>query len=362
LRATVPKEKREPPRGQNARVSTDLHAWLRERGASEAEIERAEQEGWLPLLALDRQLMPGEQRYDVDEVAARAGTDRDTAQKLWRALGFPDVQPGIRAFTDRDVEVLQRALQYGGAVDLVSLLRRARVISSALARVADVEADLVAEEVQQLRRAGVDEHEVAERLLREIDWSTVQELLDYVHRLQLRASLWRRLARGTDDTMVDLAIAFADLSGYTALTEQLEPARLLQLVNRWETLAHDTVAELGARIVKTIGDEVMFVGLPDAVAHAALALVRRAGGYPELPSVRAGVARGPVLARDGDFYGPVVNLSSRLTDIARAGTVLASASMHAALQNDKTIAWKPIGTRHVRGIGDVLIYEMSPAS
>jgi class 3 adenylate cyclase len=69
-----------------------------------------------------------------------------------------------------------------------------------------------------------------------------------------------------------------------------------------------------------------------------------------------------VLARDGDFYGPVVNLSSRLTDIARAGTVLASASMHTALQNDKTIAWKPIGTRHVRGIGDVLIYEMSPAS
>ena len=346
---------------KNARVPTDLHAWLRERGASEAEIERAEAEGWVPLLALDRLLMPGEQRYDINEVAERAGTDPDTALRLWRALGFPDVGAGIRAFTDSDAEVLRRALRYGEPVEMVSLLRRARVISSAFARVAAVEADLVAEEVQQLRRAGTSDADVTERILRDIDWPTVQELQDYVHRLQLRAALWRRLARGTDDTMVELTVAFADLSGYTALSERLEPARLLQLVSRWETLAHDTVAEMGARIVKTIGDEVMFVGLPGSVARAALALVRRAGGYPELPSVRAGLAHGPVLARDGDFYGPVVNLASRLTDLARAGVVLASASVHAALQNDSTLSWEPIGTRHVRGIGDVLVYELSPA-
>jgi adenylate cyclase len=158
--------------------------------------------------------------------------------------------------------------------------------------------------------------------------------------------------------MVDLCIAFADLSGYTALAEQLEPARLVQLISRWETLAHDTVAELGARIVKTIGDEVMFVGLPDTVAHAALALVRRAASYPELPPVRAGVARGPVLARDGDFYGPVVNLASRLTDMADPGCVLVSESVHAVLGKDATLRWEPIGVRHVRSIGDVMVYEM----
>jgi adenylate cyclase len=343
-------------------VTTDLHAWLRERGASDAEIERAEAERWLPLLALDRMLMPGEQRYDLSEVADRAGTDPNTARRLWRALGFPDIELGIPAFTDYDIQVLQRAVRYAEPLDMVSLLRRARVISSSFARVAAVEADLVAEELLQLRRAGVSEDEVAQRLLRVLDWSTVQELQDYVHRLQLRAALWRRLALGSDNTMVDLTIAFADLSGYTALTEQLEPARLVQLISRWETLAHDTVTELGARIVKTIGDEVMFVGLPHQVAHAALGLVRRAGGYPDLPSVRAGVARGPVLARDGDFYGPVVNLASRLTDLARAGVVLASASLHDALKDDGTLAWKAVGTRHVRSIGDVLVYELSPAS
>jgi adenylate cyclase len=161
--------------------------------------------------------------------------------------------------------------------------------------------------------------------------------------------------------MVDLTIAFADLSGYTALTEQLEPARLVQLVSRWETLAHDTVAEKNARIIKTIGDEVMFVGLAEPVAHAALALVRRARAYPELPAVRAGVARGPVLARDGDFYGPVVNLASRLTDIAVAGTVLASSSVHEALRNDPALAWDPVGSRHVRSIGEVMVYELRDA-
>jgi adenylate cyclase len=342
-------------------VPTDLHAWLHERGASDAEIERAEAEGWVPLLALDRLLMPGVQHYDVDEVAARAGIDTDTARRLWRALGFPDVQAGIPAFTDADVEILRRTVKYAQPVELVGLLRRARVVSSALARVAAVEADLVAEEVQQLRRAGVADEEVTERLLHDLDWSTVQELLDYVHRLQLRAALWRRLSLGRTDTMVDLTIAFADLSGYTALTEQLEPARLVQLVSRWETLAHDTVAEKNARIIKTIGDEVMFVGLAEPVAHAALALVRRARAYPELPAVRAGVARGPVLARDGDFYGPVVNLASRLTDIAVAGSVLASSSVHEALRNDPALAWDPVGSRQVRSIGEVMVYELRDA-
>jgi adenylate cyclase len=358
LRRRLPKACSGTRREQNARVHPDLHAWLREHGASEAEIERAEAEQWIPLLALDRMLTPGEQRYEVDEVATRAGTDADTARRLWRALGFPDVGEGFPAFTDHDVEVLRRAVRYSEPLDMLALLRRARVISSALARVASVEAEIVVEELTQLRRAGLSEDDIARQMLDDVDWDTVSSLIDYVHRVQLRAALWRRLALGSD-TMVDLTVAFADLSGYTELTEQLEPARLVQLVNRWETLAHDTVAELGARVVKTIGDEVMFVGLNEPVVVSALALVRRATGYPELPPVRAGVARGHVLARDGDFYGPVVNLASRLTDMAEEGSVLASAAVHAGLERDQRFAWRPAGTRSVRSIGEVEVYEVS---
>jgi adenylate cyclase len=336
----------------------DLRAFLVEHGASEAEIDRAIDEGWLPLLTIDRLLMPGAPKYDVNAVAARAGTDPDTARRLWRALGFPDISPGVNGFTDRDIAVLQKAVERVEPLQTVNLLRTARVISASLARVAEVEADLIADEMMRLRQVGVDDEEVATRLLATIDWSTVQELIDYVHRLQLRAALWRRLARGDDDTMVDLAIGFADLSGYTALSEQLEPSRLVQLVFRWETLAFDTVAEFNARVIKTIGDEVMFAGLPDAVGRAAQALVRRASAFPELPSVRSGIARGPVLARDGDYYGPVVNLASRLTDVARPGTVYASEGMRDTLGADKGFAWRAVGTRHMRGMGDVAVFEL----
>jgi adenylate cyclase len=339
----------------------NLREFLEERGASDAEVERATHEGWLPLLAVDRLLMPGEPRYDVAEVAERAGTDVEIAKRLWRALGFPDVAPGVTAFTDRDVAMLRTATRDYNPLDAVNLLRIARVISASLARVAEVEADLIGEELIRLKQAGVDDAQAAQLVLDEFDWPTVQELIDYVHRLQLRAAVWRRLARAEDDTMVDLAIGFADLSGYTELSEGLAPAKLVQLVSRWETLAFDTVAEFGARVIKTIGDEVMMAGLAPAVANAALTLVRRVAAYPELPSVRAGIARGPVLARDGDYYGPVVNLASRLTDAARPGTVLASQAMHDALASQRGLTWEPAGTQHVRGVGDVEVYELHTA-
>jgi adenylate cyclase len=336
----------------------NLREFLSERGASDPEVERATHEGWLPLLAVDRLLMPGEPRYDIAEVAERAGTDVDTAKRLWRALGFPDVAPGVTAFTDRDAEMLRTATRDVNPIEAVNLLRTARVISAALARVAEVEADLIGDEIARLRQVGVDDAAAAELLLNAIDWPTVQELIDYVHRLQLRAAVWRRLARADEDTMVDLAIGFADLSGYTELSEHLEPAKLVQLVSRWETLAFDTVAEFGARVVKTIGDEVMLAGLAPFVARAALALVRRAAAYPELPRVRAGVARGPVLARDGDYYGPVVNLASRLTDAASPGTVLASESMRDALRGERALTFESAGSQQVRGVGRIDVYEL----
>jgi adenylate cyclase len=339
-------------------MADDIDAFLRARGASDAEIARARDDGWLPLLALDRLLMPGERRYDGDELAERAGTDRDTAHRLWRALGFPDILEGIPAFTDRDAHVLRRAVEYVQPYDVPNLYRRTRVISLALTRVAATEADLIAEALIDLRHAGMDDDDVALQLVHQLDWATVEELIDYVHRVQLRAALWRRLALGTDDTMVDVAIAFADLTGYTALSQQLEPRRLVDLVFEWDTLAHDTVTQLNARIVKTIGDEVMIVGLAQPVADAVLELVRRAAEVPGMPPVRCGAAVGPVLARDGDYYGPVVNLASRLTDIAAPGSVLVWQAMHDAVARDPSIRWELAGTRHVRSIGDVVVYEM----
>ena len=114
-------------------------------------------------------------------------------------------------------------------------------------------------------------------------------------------------------------------SGYTELAEGLDEHELSDLLARFETLAYDTVAASNGRIVKTIGDEVMFVGMPATVATIALALAERVAADPIVPDVRIGVAYGSLLARDGDFYGPVVNLASRITGRGpAAATVLAS--------------------------------------
>ena len=138
-------------------------------------------------------------------------------------------------------------------------------------------------------------------------------LIDYEHRLQLRAAIWRRLALEAEPDIA-VGVGFADLAGYTKTTLRLEPSEIAALVARWEDRAYDTVSEHGGRVVKTIGDEVMFVGLPHQVADAALALRDVAAADPLLLPVRAGIAAGPVVLRGGDFYGPVVNLASRLTE------------------------------------------------
>jgi adenylate cyclase len=103
--------------------------------------------------------------------------------------------------------------------------------------------------------------------------------------------------------------------------------------------------------VKTIGDEVMFVGLPTEVLSSAVSL-RSAGAPAGLPPVRVGVAAGPVIPREGDFYGPVVNLASRLSAIAPANTVPAPAAMRDQVPPDKFV-FESIGEQRLRGIGAV---------
>jgi adenylate cyclase len=181
-------------------------------------------------------------------------------------------------------------------------------------------------------------------------------LLVYVTQLQLRGAMWRRLSR---DAVPDLAVAigFSDLAGYTVLSAELDAADLSAFVGRWEEVAYDTVAQHGSRVIKTIGDEVMFAGLSPQVARTAVAL-RDAAAAAGLPPVRAGLAAGMVISRDGDFYGPVVNLASRLTEIAPAGAIYASDALHADLAGDASYTWELLGTHDLRSIGPVPVFSL----
>jgi adenylate cyclase len=340
-----------------------MRATLRDRllelGASDDDIERAETQGWLPLLAFESMLLPGPRQYDLDTLASAAGIDTDLAAHLWRAVGFPDVPTGAVVFTERDVAAARLAFAQAGSRDADggTLLQQIRVISGALARVASVEATGFTELLEEMRASGKNDEEIALALLSDTRLQDVGVLIDYVHRLQLRAAVWRRsvLATGPD---LSVGVGFADLAGYTALAARLEPTELSELVGRWEAVAYDTIAANGARVVKTIGDEVMFVGLTRETVAAALTL-REAASTATLPPLRIGLAAGAVVARDGDYFGPVVNLASRLTELARPGELLVPAALWEELAPDGTgIRFVDRGVQQVRSIGPVEIFAL----
>lgn len=343
-------------------MTGDLRRSLIEAGASEGDIERAAAEGWLPVLALDRILMPGAPKYDLAGLAREAGTDIGTAARIWRSLGFPDMPAGIAAFTDQGVEMLRAAVTRVDTERSAQFFdRQVRVISASLARIAEVEADMIADALEILAETGEDPEEMTAMLVDQLDWTTIARLVDYAHRLQLRAAVWRRLARDIAGATVDIGIGFVDLVGYTAISEEVDDKSLGELLTRFELLTSDIIAEHGGRVVKTIGDEVMFAGVAKETTLIAIEIVRRAAEDSMLPPVRAGVACGPLIARDGDYYGSAVNLASRVTDRARPGTVLASESLRGALRDDVDFAWRTIGRRRLRGIGEVELFRVRRA-
>jgi len=339
-------------------VRDDLRSVLLAAGASEDDVDRAEREGWLPLLTLDRLVLPGRPNHDVADMAAITGYDEDQLRRLWRAVGFPDVPAGLAVFTDADVEAARRLLSGGLAhgSDFATLLRQVRVISSSMARIAAVVAEHYGEIVHEQREQGVAEEAIAASLVETFDRDELASLIVYSATVHLRAALWLRFARDAAPDLL-VAIGFADLAGYTTLSAELDADRLGDFVARWEEVVYDTVAEHGGRVVKTIGDEAMFVGLSAAVASIAIAL-RAAAVAHGLPPVRTGLAAGMVVARDGDYYGPVVNLASRLTEVVPAGAIYASEALRDELAADPSFTWSPIGPLDLRSIGPVPVFAL----
>ena len=311
-----------------------LRSFLRQRGASREEIDRAEGEGRLVLLALDRQLTPGRPQYTFAEACRRADFDQETAMRLWRALGFPDSPPNERLFRDEDVEAIvtmRRQIEltmvpvgenYANVVQIV------RVVAGSLAKIAEVESDAITSAVREQREVGVPDDEIAVRVPDALDWSRLSRLIDYALRLQLRTSLRRKLTAA--DLLVtgteELAVGFVDLVGYTALSQELEAEQLAALVTRFEELAYDTVVEHAGRVVKTIGDEVMFVAADIAsAARIALRLTERSAVDELLPEARAGLAAGDAaragrrLLRPGRQSGEPAGGAGPTGDGARVG-------------------------------------------
>jgi adenylate cyclase len=275
------------------------------------------------------------------------------ARRYWRALGFADA--GDEAtFTGEDLAALRTLLTMVGddVIDRDFSINLTRAMGHTLARLAEWQVEALIEHVRDQGHHG-SENAAASMALAEKLLPDMERLLGYVWRRQLVAAGSRALAAAERDGVRGLmSVGFADLVAYTRLTQRLPESELATLVIRFGALSADIVAAGGGRIVKNIGDEVLFAADgPAQAAEIALQLAESMAADPGLPDVRVGVATGPVVARLGDVFGRTVNLASRITASAEPGTVLVDRPTAAALEEDPDFVVDSEGVRAVRGLG-----------
>jgi adenylate cyclase len=277
---------------------------------------------------LHRAVGLGAPGYRRDDIARQAGIDRTRSVKWWRAMGFPEVPEDVAAFSDDDVEIVKRltALSGAGLVDDDAILRLARLLGASFSRIAEAQLEMVERLAGALPGAdpGLEGRERLAALVAAFD-DTVLGLLEdsmvYVWRRHLMAALGRRLE--TDDDAVEEAVGFADLCGFTKLSQRVSVERLSDLVDAFEDTAFDVVSSHGGRAVKLIGDEMMFVaGELARAVDIGLDLADRLREIPGMPEIHCGVAYGRTAWVGGDVFGPAANLAARLTTIARPGTIV----------------------------------------
>jgi adenylate cyclase len=297
--------------------------------------------------------MSGEPSLTAEELAERSGVPLELAHKLRRAMGLPDVPESEVAFYPGDLEALCHAatLIREERLDITEVLHLTRTLGLAAARMAD---GVVEFWIDRSADGGLGSHEPREQML----WDTrriedLERVVLYLLRRHLLDAVTRRLAGAVGaDTTHPIAVGFADLVGFTSLSEQLSDRDTAELVERFEVTATDEVVGGGGRVVKMIGDEVMFSADLADVGEIALSLADSFDS-PGLPSVRVGVASGRVVPQSGDLYGPAVNLAARATMAALPGTVLVSPSVADALRGDDRYELVSLRPQRLKGIGPV---------
>jgi adenylate cyclase len=298
-------------------------------------------------------LLGGAPKYTRAEVTDKAGIGLEEGRRLWRALGFASVGDDEIVFTDRDVEAiaLVRRLMDAAPVEDDLLRSMTRMLGQTFSRLASWQGQLVIEMLAK-RPELLESHDQLVDLVEDLA-DVMQEIQAYVWRRQLAAYLARIASNASHGAIGDasvLAVGFADLRNFTALTRSWTEAELRKVLEDFESTANDVIYEHRGRVVKTIGDEVLFVAdRPADAATIALELVDAIEAEPELPSLRVGLAAGPVVLRFGDVYGSTVNIASRLTTLAHPGSVLVDRVMAERLGDDERFSLRSKRPESVRG-------------
>ncbi len=307
---------------------------------------------------LDEYILGAPREFTRAEIAELGGQDDQEAHRLWRALGFPEPGEDERVFTRFDAEAAQIVgrLSEQWLPEAAAREAVARAVAQSMSRLAEWQVGMLA----QVAAAHVGELRPREaaRLAADV-LPDLERLQSYVWRRHLAAvaSRWVAGASTSDPDTVradtwPMSVGFADMVGFTRTTRRRSMAELSEMIERFGAVTSEVITDGRGRVVKTVGDEVLFVTEHPADAAAiALSLRDRVRDEPSLPELRIGVAHGMVLTRYGDVYGEVVNIAARLTSEARPDTVLVDEEAHGVLRDDPRFDLRRISARHTRGYG-----------
>jgi adenylate cyclase len=328
---------------------------LEGEGVALEQLHEAVAAGRLTLLPVERAVAGRGPRYTPREVAELSGLDLDLLQRYSAALGVPYPDPDSPDATEADLEAAKRtrALHDAGLPE-DGMLQVARTIGMSTARIAEANRELA---LRVLTQPGDTERDLANRFAAAAEHllPLVGPTLVYAFQANFLEQIKRDvigaadLASGEIGGAVEMTICFADLVEFTRLGEEIAPEELGLVAGRLEEMA-TAVAEPPVRLVKTIGDAVMLVSSePAPLVEASLALIAAAEAEGnEFPWLRAGLASGPTLPQSGDYYGRSVNLASRITGVARPGSVLVDAATRELA--GESFAYSFAGERRLKGI------------
>nr|WP_194719859.1 adenylate/guanylate cyclase domain-containing protein [Cellulosimicrobium arenosum] len=312
-------------------------------------------------------MLGGPRTLTLDGLAERVGVDESRLRAYWQALGLPVTEGEEHAFTEKDARTLADVFAFAESERLDE-----RALTTLIRSTGHTTERLVLWQVEALvehmtRRYALDDTSarllVLDRLP-ELAPVLEEQLLHAWHR-QLAAVAGRfgvefsqARAASVDEHELPLprAVGFADIVSFTQRTRGLGSSELAEFVQLFETSARDVITAAGGRVVKTIGDAVLYVA-DDVVTGAQVALgLADAGGRAadvDVPPVRVSLVWGRVLSRFGDVFGQSVNLASRLVDLSEPTTVLVDSDTARLLAHDQRFALTAQPAQEVQGLGTI---------
>ncbi len=340
--------------GQQRDERLALLRQLAAEGVPLSELRRATAAGTIMFLFADR-VVGGPERYTAREIAELTGVDVDFLVAARRAMGLPIPEPEEAVYTEQELASVRTIhIARDAGISDEDTLELLRVLGRGLAQAAET---LRAMPLRLVLRPGISEPELASDYghaaaqLYPLVSPLVSNLLDLHLRHATQAEVISALERtgGRLPGSREVTVCFADLVGFTRLGEEVPPDELGRLAVRLEALASE-VAAPPVRLVKTIGDAAMLASVePEPLVQAGLTLLAAADAEGEdFPQLRAGAALGDALQRAGDWFGQPVNLASRITSIARPGTMLVEGGVHEAA--GEGFQWSFAGERRLRGV------------